>query len=480
MKAKFELELLGLILSSEEHPTRDGNPVLWRMFTNAGIDLDSEVTDQDLLERAYQLLSAMSNDIAYFDANEMKVNKALNSYLVTLHLNMTNAIREDFRTIAIMACAAGNRSNGKDHDSGIELWIDEANSLIMSLKERFDGLDQLDNLHYLINRFSYCERVLEIIDTFIVSHNGMLAGVEEFVPGDYSDLIPDEEPDFVAGLECSENAGCECGCSLDHPTAVLEGLEDLLNNKRTPAAHYAAGVFFANSMELRLLQGNEEGVMDSIKEMGTKAYEWCRDALKSFIELFSSEAAEEEVKNNAEVGENNKKAIQSMPDKGVRINDAAKAGILQLAKTTDGSGTMARIVSSLNTAGDGSRVIDGLTGFLNKQLGKSGKLGEKITKAQKALDDLKASNSKASSTSGDNKEVATNVKSDVSDKIAKAKEALKEVKAQAAAQKKIVNGVKKAIKGITPKIFTKGGNDAGTGEAKEPKAKTPPKKGTAE
>lgn len=478
MKAKFELELLGLLLSSKEHPTREGNPVLWRMFSNAGMDLDSEVTDQDRLERAYQVLSAMSNDIAYFDANEMKVNKALNSYLVTLHLNMANGIREDFRTIAIMACAAGNRSKDKDHDSGVELWIDEANSLIMDLKGRFDGLDQLDNLHYLINRFAYCERVLEIVDTFIVSHNGMLAGVEEFAPGDYSSLALDEEPDFVAGVECSETAGCECGCSLEHPTMVLEGLEDLLNNKRTPAAHYAAGVFFANSLELRLLQGNEEGVMDSIKEMGTKAYEWCRDALKSFIDLFSSEAAEEEVKDNAEVGENNKKAIQSMTDKGVRINDAAKAGILQLAKTTDSTGAMARIVSSLNTAGDGSRVIDGLTGFLSKQLGKSGKLGEKIAKAQKALDDLKASNSKASSTSGDNKDVAANTKTDVSDKIAKAKEALKEVKAQAGAQKKIVNGVKKAIRGITPKIFTKGGNDAGAGEEKAPKAKTPPKKGT--
>lgn len=478
MKAKLELELLGLLLSTDEHPTREGNPVLWRMLMNAGLDVDSEATDQDRLGRAYQLLGALSNDVAYFDANEMKVNEALNRYLIQLHLDMINGTREDFRTIAIMSCAAGNRSKDKDKESGVKLWIDSANAAIFEIKERFDGLDQLENLHYLIQRFAYCERVLEIVDVFITSHNGMLAGVEEFAPADYNDLCPVEVPDFVTGAECNETAGCECGCALEHPTMVLEGLEDLLNNKRTDAAHYAAGVFFANSLELRSLQGNEEGVMDSIKEMGTKAYEWCRDALKSFMDLFTPEAAEEEVKDSADIGENNKKAIQSMSDKGVRINDAAKAGILQLAKDTDSTGAMARVVSSLNTAGDGSRVIDALTGLLSKQVGKGGKLGEKITKAQKALDDLKASNSKASSTSGDNKDVAANVKTDVSDKIAKAKDALKELKAQATAQKKVVNGIKKAIKGITPKIFTQGGNATPAGEEKAPAPKKAKAKGT--
>lgn len=458
MRTLMELGLLGVMLGTDVRPTPDNNPALWRVLNNLGYDSGyfDESGPEEIKKRAYQIIDHLRNNIAYYDASELKVNELVSTQLVKWHHEFHNGMREDARQLSITICALGNKVMDAEETAGVQLWIDEANDILDGLVERFNVGEQTDALQFHISRFAYAEKLLQILDVFITAHRGMLAGVEEYAPADYQDVYPLEPTDFAIheGNECGgPHTGCECGCSLDHPIQVLEGMEDLLGGRDTAAARYTAGVFFANDIRLRAYQGNEEGIMDSIKEMGTKAYEWCRDALKSFFDLFTPEAAEEETKEAEDIGENNKKAIQSMPNKGARINDAAKTGILNLAKATDASGAMTKVVTGLNTAADASRVIDGLQAILNKNIGKGNKLGEKLNKAQAALNELKSANDKAGSTNGDNKEVAANVKTNVSDKIAKAKASIKDVKAAVGAQKKVVAGIKKAIRGITPKIF---------------------------
>lgn len=480
MRTLMELGLLGVLLSNPERPTRDNNPVLWRVLNNLGFGAYiDDMSKEDVRDRALQILEAISNDFGYYDASELKVNEVLDRYLIKLHASYCNTWVEDSRTIAITVCALGNKVQDADETAGVNLWIEEGNNVIETLREYFEDGKEADALQYKINHLAYIEKILEIVDVFVTTHRGMLAGVEEYAPQDYQDIYPVYAGDFVSGTECGGDEDCGCGCKLDHPMMLLEGMEDLLDGKDTAAAKYATGVFFANDMKLASYQGNEEGAIDAIKEMGVAAYEWVRDALKSFFELFTPEKAEEESKAAETVAENNKKAIQAMPNKGVRINDAAKAGIAALAKQTDASGAMSKVVAGLNTAADASRVIDGLQALLNKNIGKSGKLSEKLTKAQTALNELKAANDKASSTKADNKEVVSNTRTNVKDKITKAKASVKEVKDALGAQNKITKGIQKAIKGISPKIFTKEG-EGKPDAAKTDKPEKAPAKGKKE
>ena len=475
----MELGLLGVLLSNPERPTKDNNPVLWRVLNNLGYGSGymDEMSKEEIQKRALNVIEGLSNAFAYYDASELKVNEVLDRYLVKLHADWYDNFREDSRQIAITVCALGNKVADADETAGVNLWIEEGNNVLATLIEYFEAGTECDAPQHKLNHFAYVEKILEIVDVFVTTHRGMLAGVEEYAPQDYQDIYPLYPVDFVSGNECGGDEDCGCGCKLEHPLLMLEGVEDLMSGNDTAAAKYAAGVFFANDIKLMGYQGNEEGALDTIKEMGVAAYEWVRDALKSFMELFSPEKAEEESKAAETVAENNKKAIQAMPNKGVRINDAAKAGIAALAKQTDASGAMSKVVAGLNTAGDASRVIDGLQALLNKNIGKSGKLSEKLTKAQTSLNELKAATDKAGATKPDNKEVVSNTRTNVKDKITKAKASVKEVKDALSAQNKITKGIQKAIKGISPKIFTKEG-DGNTADAKptaKPTEKAPAK-----
>lgn len=455
MRTLMELGLLGVLLSTTERPDKDNNPVLWRVLNNLGYGSGymDELSNDEIRSRAFNLIESLSNDFAYYDASELKVNEVLDRYLIKLHADWYNTFKEDSRQIAITVCALGNKVLDAEETAGVNLWIEEGNNVLDTLTEYFEDGTQCDALQHKLNHFAYVNKIMEIVDVFVTTHRGMLAGVEEYAPADYNDVYPLYPTDFVSGNECGEDENCGCGCRLDHPLMVMEGLEDLLGGVDSAAAKYAAGVFFANDMRLTAYQGNEEGALDTIKEMGVAAYEWVRDALKSFMELFTPEKAEEQSKASESVGENNKKAIQAMTNKGAKVKEAAKAGIIALAKQTDTSGAMGRVVASLNTAADGSRVIDGLQSLLNKNLGKSGKLGEKLAAAQTALNELKTANDKVGSAKADNKEVVANVRTNVKDKMAKAKDSVKQVKAALSAQNKITKGIERAIKGISPKIF---------------------------
>lgn len=458
MRSLKELGLLGILLVSSDRPTKENNSVLYHTLEKLGYQIGNwhEWTNEEIVERAHAILNGAEREIDYYDASELEVNQVLDRYLVDLHYNFTNGSHESNHQMAALVCAYGNKVADRDCSGGVGLWIEQAQNIIDSLREKFDQGIETDFLELYIRNLSYCARILQLVDVFVTAHNGMLAGMEEYAPADYNDVYPLYVPDFTTGVECSGHSGCECGCALNHPIQLLQGLEDLLSDREgTEAAKYAAGVFFANDIRLMSYQGNEEGVIDSIKEMGSKAYEWIKEALSSFFDMFSSEDAEEAAKEVEEVAEANKKAIQAMTNKNVQINDAAKKGIVALAASIDPKGAVGKVVAGLNTPADASRVLDGLQAILIKETGKASDLGTKLAAAKTAHDELKAANTKAASTKEGNKDVVANVKGNVTAKIAKAKEKVADVRKAAGAQKKFVAGIKKCIKGIGPKIFSK-------------------------
>lgn len=449
----MDLGLIGLLMTTSERPSKETNPALMRMVDNLGYDKYWDFTPEELRDEAFHIIDATERHFDYFDKSDLEVNELTDALLVRIYDDLNNGFREDLRTVAISVCALGNKTgNGLPKSTnGVDTWIKFAKAQIDDLRERFASGEQIDYLPLIIGRLEYANNVLGVVDVFVTTHKGMMMGVEEYAPADYQDVFPIE--DWVAGNECNQSSDCGCGCSLNKSIAILQGMEDFLSGKITKATMYLENVCYTNDMRLRSVQGNEEGVWDSVKELGSKAYEWCKEVLDSFMELFNSGKSDEEIAEAEDDAEINKKALQAVTDKTMKVKPAAKQGAITLATKNDPTGKVAKALAGLNTVGDGARVITSLQAILATQLKKEGQLGTKLEKAKQAVADLQSTTAKATGSNTDNKEVVKNAKVNVDDKIKAAKESLKEVKAAASAQKKLVSCIRRTIKGITPKIF---------------------------
>lgn len=473
MSLYLQLGLIGLMLKAprELALNEEKHPVLVKLLQSIGMDTAMYDEELELKNRFNNTLSAIDAKFEYYDSTEMKVNGPLAHYLVELKAAYHNGSLENSRTIAMMICAMGNKGGDHDHDEIVDEWISNARNLLEDIRGTQNGDKPfvLEHLAFNSSRLEYIEKILQLLDVFVTCRLGMVAGVEEFAPMDQADWHSvNDENMFVAGLECSANDVCECGCQLDHAITIIEGMEDLLSGRDTYASEYLRGVANAQNRRLDSITGNEGEILDTIKDMGSKAYDWIVEALKAiFSTVDSAEEGKKEEKASG-TAEENKKALQAMTDKTVEINDAAKQGIMKLAQSLDASGKMTKIVSGLRTPGDGSRVIDGLLGVMRKETKAGSKLGAKKTAAETALADLKKATGAASSADETNKEVVAAAKAQVTEKTKLAKEALKAVKKEVSDHNKLLNGIQKAISGINPNIFSK------AVEAKE--AKTPPAK----
>ena len=453
MRHLMDLGLIGLLMTTSERPNKETNPSLMKMVDNLGYNEYWDYTYEELRAEAFQVIDAAERHFDYFDKSDLEVNALTDAFLTRVYDELSGGFKEDLRTVAITVCALGNKNpNGLPNcTEGVETWIKFAKAQLEELRKRFETGEEVDYLPLLIGRLEYADNILGVVDVFVTAHKGMLMGVEEFAPGDYQDVFPIE--DWVSGNECNQTTECECGCTLNKPIAILQGMEDYLSGKTTKATMYLENLCYSNDMRLRSVAGNEEGVWDTVKEIGAKAYEWCKEVLDSFMELFDSGKSDEEIAAAEDDAEINKKALQAITDKTMRVKPAAKQGAIALATKNDTTGKVAKALTSLNTIGDGARVITALQAILTTELKKEGKLGTKLEAAKKAVADLQSTTAKATSGSGDNKEVVKNAKTSVDEKVKAAKDSLKEVKAAASAQKKIVTCIRRTIKGITPKIF---------------------------
>ena len=459
MSLYFELGLIGILLSGKEKAlTEESNPTLVGILRSMGLD---HVVGGDIgvaKERLYSITAALESRLAYYDASELLVNTPLNQYLVELLNEAANGSFTPSKNISMMICALGNKTSEGMSGGAVEEWLEYAYSSIKYFVEVYEGHEPpiVEGITSNIRRLEYAEKVLQLLDVFVTSRLGMLAGVEEFSPAAVEDRTETDEPDFEIAEQCAQSDDCGCGCKLDHALTLLQGMEDILNGRTTYESHYAAGVAQANGVRsLTSVTGNEGAVIDAIKDLGEKAWEAIKESFSAIKELISPEDDKEKGEDAKAKADNNKKSLQAMDDKSAQINDAAKAGILALCEKADPSGEMKKAVTGLNTAADGPRTIDALLGVLSKEISSGSGLQEAFKKGEKALADLKSANGKASSADEKNKDVVAAAKTQVNEKIAQAKESLKVAKKEVGDHNKRVNAIVKAISGINEKIFSK-------------------------
>jgi hypothetical protein len=461
MSLYFELGLIGILLSGKEKAlTEESNPVMVNTLRSLGYGyvVDGGGDIAAVKERLYAITAALESRLAYYDSSEMLVNTPLNQYLGELLANAANGSFDPSKNVAMMICALGNKTSEGMSGGAVEEWLEHAYKRIQYFVEVYEGHEPalIEGFSVNIRQLEYADKILQLLDVFVTTRLGMLAGVEEFSPASVEDRTETDDPDFEIAEQCAQSDDCGCGCKLDHALTLLQGMEDLLNGRITYEAHYAHGVAMANNVRpFDAVTGTEGAVLDALKDLGEKAWEAIKESFSAIKELISPEEDKEKGSDAKDKADNNKKSLQAMEDKSAQINDAAKAGILALCDKADPSGEMKKAISGLNTAGDGPRTLDALLGVLNKEISSGSALQEAFKKGEKALADLKSANGKVSGADEKNKDVVAATKAQVNDKIAQAKEALKTARKEVGDHNKRVNAIVKAISGINEKIFSK-------------------------
>lgn len=446
----YRLGLMGLVYSRlDSHAIDAGqSPQLLEYLKGQDIPL----TEESLRERIQSCFSAVERELDYYDESELKVNILLERYIVQLLEDLSAGTRSSGRDISLMICSLGNKSN--DHDSGnaVQKLLDRAHQAL-NLYHDIPALKDtpVEVFNSASSTLTYIVKILSLLDVFVTSRLGMLAGLEEYAPMDYSYINPVEVTDWnVTGAECSTQEDCRCGCAFDEPLKLLQGMEDFLDGVESDDRSYFEGVANANNIRLELHTGNEGPVYEAIKDLARKSYDAVLAAWKNIKEWFDSDEDEKD-KATGDEADDNKKAIQGM-DGNAEINDAAKQGITALAEKTDPTGAMAKIVLRLTGPSSAGSVIDGLLGLLTKNSSTGAELQTQKKAAETALDELKKA---ADSVNGDdeNKEAAGAAKTTVKEKVKTAKEAVSKAKKTVSDHNKITAGIRKAIAGITPHIF---------------------------
>lgn len=456
----IQLHLLGLMLINRVFDiNKEQHPVLFQVFASLGILGESEpMSEVEVKKCFYMILSSIVKKFNYYDASELCVNQALNDYLKDVFDDMKNGDYERSKVLAVTICGMGNKPGEMTHSDSINLFLDECAVILGNLGEFHDDAKSIPEevLAGCVRRLEYIEKVLELTDVFVVSRQGSMLGAPEYPPIDEEDLGNIPDPDFdVDGLECKGESDCGCGCVMDHPLLVIEGMEDFLEGRETKASAYFTGVANANNIRLEGFTGNEGPVFEAIQELGRKAWESLTESLKAIKDLFSTSNDEAKIEASSETGDNNKKALQAMKDIPAKINDKARAGIQALGEAIDPSGKIKNLVAQLRTPADGGKVIDALMGIMSKEATSASTLNKEFDVATKSVADLKAATDAAATGDEKNKDVVAANKAKVQEKVKLAKDSLKNVKFELGAHNKLMEGIRKAIAGISPKIFIK-------------------------
>lgn len=443
MNLYFKLYLIRLMLIGCNLPNKENNPVLIRILEESGCSDYLTLDNGKLKDYFYNLLSSIEDEFSYFDSTELKVNTMLNIFLRELLKDLTNNIHYSPSNLRTGILSFGNKEGEWEHTSSVEDWLQTSQTAINELKDSLET-DNLNDEAFgrTISKLQYAEMVLGLVDTFITAS---LA-----VEPDMSNEAP--HPDFVMGVECQELTDCEC--QIDHAITTLQGMEDYLNGKETPERYYFNGVALSN--DVRIIEGTEGAVFDKIKETGTKAYNSLLEGFNAIRKVITETFGTEAVDKAKELSDTNKKSLEAVQDKTMEINDAAGKGIVDLATKTDPDGEMKGIVSNLKTVSDAPGILDRLTAYLSEQLGTTGDLNKTVKEAEDNLSNLRKAASDSTKGDEENKDVVAANKQILTEKTNQAKEALKKLKAELKTHTAKVGGIRKAIAGITPKIFVKG------------------------
>lgn len=429
--------------------------VLGKMLESLDIRVTRLDEDRYVKDELYNTLECILEVFEYYDSSELTVSMPLNIYLGQVLKDMWDGKFEDQTTLAMNICGRGNKTEEALAGEAIGNLTEEAFNII----NRFEDilLEEVnyrnnDDLVISVKRLEYLDKVLRLVDIFVTAKTGYALGQPEYPLSALQGLEESPEPDFTLP-SCGKEEDCDCGCKLEHPILVLEGMEDYLSGRDTPASVYFLGVGEANNIRLSKLVGNEGKIFDSIKQVGRNAWDQLVKTMTAIKDSFNDKDDAAKLEAAEESADANKKAFQAMEPTPAVINSTAKESLIALATNSDISGKFKEIVSNFNTPSDGPRIIDALLGLMSKSVNSNSELNKELTDANKAVADLKTATDASSTGDESNKEVVAANKAKVTDATKNAKDAVKELKGKLGQHNKLTAGIKKAITGINPKIF---------------------------
>lgn len=424
LQEKGALELLG---ADEE--------TLTKCLTNALVELVQRLTDKK--------------------SEDARGTPALNDYLASVVEKMLKGEYLDLEQVSQDIAQYGNAPVGEDEvlteNNGIELVLQNFRSQIKLLEDGWNGVDpSLPSYPGMAGALKNIEYLEQVFDMSEMLYTVKVAGTEEHVVGDVGGV----EEELVEVL-CTGDSECGCGCQMNGMMTLLEGTEDYLSGRDTPALRYLEGVMYANDSIPYSVAGQEGPIFDKLRNGAMTVYKTLFDSLKAMKDAYSNKTDEEKVKSAEASADSNTTSLAALDDQTAHTNPEAQKGIITLAEQVDPSGEMKSIVSGMNSPKDAIVIMGKLVVYMKKQASANSILQKAHAEATKLVEELKTAAGKLSSSDETNKDVASVLKEELAEKTKQAREGLKKAKEALTGHNKLMEGIKKAISATTPSIFKK-------------------------
>ncbi|TQH47463.1 hypothetical protein, partial [Pseudomonas aeruginosa] len=206
MNAAYRLGLLGMILGEvgKDVLSEEKTPELVNYLEKHGV---SQLTEEHIMGQIVNTLNIISREFDYYDASELKVNAVLDRYLKETLSSIENGIYQFPRDISMLICSLGNKGGAFTETEGVGELISTGKGLVNYLLEQDEDslkLTPAEVYSATARKLEYIDKILSLVDIFVTSRQGLLAGLEEYAPMDYTYLHPIEVNHWgVPGLECA-------------------------------------------------------------------------------------------------------------------------------------------------------------------------------------------------------------------------------------------------------------------------------------
>lgn len=413
-------------------------------------DLDSLTilgkSREELKEYMRLLLNNQRSVTDVIMLNLEPVSEPLNEYLLNILDDIKDQCFYQTKVIAVNVCQFGNRITPESSVIAFKAINHRLDEIYIQLHKDIDTDLCGPNIGALISEAQYLNDILEVCDAFVTASIGAVLGAEEHYPDEVDEI--GENIEALAGMEHGEE--CQCGCnSVNAPHQFLQGYEDYLSNRDTVDAQFAISELMRTGA--LKVDGMEGPALDKIKDAAKAVIATLTDALKTMKDSFFNKTDQEMVDAAKAAAETNKKGLNAIPGTSP-VYPKPKEGIIALAKSVDPDGDMPGIVSNMDDAAAGMRVIDGLLGYMNKQVTTGSDLQKAYDAAKSAVDNLKKVSGKAGG-SEDNKDVNAEIKTQVNEATSGAKDSFADARAVLKKHRKLMSGILKAIKNTTANNF---------------------------
>jgi len=455
------LNLLNLFisLSEDERTTISDNDLFKPIMDKIRKDADYiNVGDKKLCGKQLKsIISGLTQTALDHLTGITATNKGISNYIINL---LDKERVEDGVKLASIICALGNANTDYTVTEGIEKLIESTKGLEIAYHKAVDDEEEYDRLNTLANCLVQQVTLTQIICTYMIAKYGSESGISEHfcqhVETTPTDLSTKEEDHSEVFEE--EVAGNEHISLLNHYGMLLDGLEEFAKadgyvpiNQQSFNQRYTMGVMISHNIIPTYYQGMEGAMWDKVKTAMQKVFKVVRDGLTAMKENYFDKSLEAIADDLKKAADENKKALNAVPQKDAQLTETAKKGITNLAAKTNVP-DISSAVSGLSTVATASGVIDKLMIVFNKVYGEASQLQTEFNAVDANLKTLEGGVN-SGTPDDDDKEALAVKKEAMNEKTKEVKAQFDELKKKLSDQRAQVSAIAKAIKGIKPGIF---------------------------